>query len=55
MSTRHYRKKRGKKSRCKRMSGGTKCKTAMSGGQSKNKKTLRKQALINARKLFGSL
>jgi len=63
MSTRRYRKIKGNKSVTKKRWGG-KMKTALSaaektlkktGSINEAKKSLRKQALSNARKLFGSI
>jgi len=54
MSTRRYYKSKGKKTRSKRKYGG-KIYGGKKSSSSADKKTLRKQALSNARKLFGSI
>ena len=64
MSTRRYRKSKSNKTLKKRMGGKAKFKTALSaaevtlkktGSLNKAKKVLKQQALLNARKLFGSI
>jgi len=62
MSTRRYHKRKGKKSSTKKRWGGVKPALSAAektfkktGSLNKAKKVLRQQALVNARKLFGSI